>query len=344
MELGTQLQQRVLSLENIKTTQAHEITSLKKRVKKLEKKKGSKRTHKLKRLYKVGLSAKVVSSKDEAGLGDQEDVSKQGRIIDNIDADEGVTLVDETQGRNDEEMFDTGVLDGEEVFAGQDMAEKEVSAADPVTNDGEVVTTVSTAATITPEEVTLAQALMEIKTSKPKAKGIIFKEPSESTTTTPTPNSYSSTIITEKQEANVALVKEWYDIQAKIEADQLLADRLQAREQEELTINERAKLFQQLLEKRRKFFAAKRAEEKRKRPPTKAQKKSIMSTYLKNMDGYKHNQLKNKSFNDIQKLFNKEMKRVNTFVDMDTELVEGTDKKESSKKAEVMEESNSKRA
>ncbi|GJS79439.1 hypothetical protein Tco_0729320 [Tanacetum coccineum] len=49
------------------------------------------------------------------------------------------------------------------------------------------------------------------------------------------------------------------------------ADRLQTREQEELTIEERAKLFQQLFEKRRKHFAAKRAEEKRNRPPTKAQ-------------------------------------------------------------------------
>ncbi|GJS99781.1 hypothetical protein Tco_0820951 [Tanacetum coccineum] len=49
-----------------------------------------------------------------------------------------------------------------------------------------------------------------------------------------------------------------------------------------------------------------------------------MSTYLKNMAGYKHNQLKNKSFDDMEKLFYKAMKRVNTFVDMDTELVEGS--------------------
>ncbi|GJR26925.1 reverse transcriptase domain-containing protein [Tanacetum coccineum] len=68
-----------------------------------------------------------------------------------------------------------------------------------------------------------------------------------------------------------------------------------------------------------------------------------MSTYLKNIAGYKPNQLKNKSFDDIHKLFDKAMKRVNTFVNMDTELVEGTEMKESSKKAEVMEES-SKRA
>ncbi|GJY66601.1 hypothetical protein Tco_0468839 [Tanacetum coccineum] len=50
-----------------------------------------------------------------------------------------------------------------------------------------------------------------------------------------------------------------------------------------------------------------------------------MSTYLKNMAGYKNNQLKNKSFDDIQKLFDKAIKRVNTFVDMDTELVEGSE-------------------
>ncbi|GJX81828.1 hypothetical protein Tco_0331309 [Tanacetum coccineum] len=326
MELCTQLQNRVLNLENTKTTQAQEITSLKKRVKKLERRKKS-RTQGLKRMYKVGLSAKIISSDDES-LGDQEDASKQERIIDNIDADEGVTLVDETQGKNDKEIVETvegaeyvvsGVLDGEEVFAGQDMDEKEVSVIDPVTTAGEVVTTVSTTATITPEEVTLAQALVKEKAEDEER------------------------IAREKQEANVALVEEWNDIQAKIKADQLLAERLQAREQEELKIDERAKLFQQLLEKRRNFFAAKRAEEKRNKPPTKAQKRSIMSTYLKNIAGYKHNQLKNKGFNDIQGLFDKEMKRVNTFMDMDTELVKGTDQKESSKKAKVMEENSSKR-
>ncbi|GKA19570.1 hypothetical protein Tco_0699485 [Tanacetum coccineum] len=94
MEFCTKLQQRVLDLENTKTAQAQEITSLKLRVKKLEKKGGS-RTHKLKRLYKVGRSARMVSS-DEASLGDQEDASKQRRKIDDIDKDAEITLVDET--------------------------------------------------------------------------------------------------------------------------------------------------------------------------------------------------------------------------------------------------------
>ncbi|GJR94223.1 hypothetical protein Tco_0266397 [Tanacetum coccineum] len=64
-----------------------------------------------------------------------------------------------------------------------------------------------------------------------------------------------------------------------------------------------------------------------------------MSTYLKHMARYKQNQLKNKNYDEIQKLFNKAMTRVNMFVDMDTELV-----KESSKKAEMVQESSSKRA
>ncbi|GKC61016.1 hypothetical protein Tco_1088614 [Tanacetum coccineum] len=163
MELCTNLQNRVIDLEKTKTSQAQEITSLKRRVKRLEKKGGS-RTHRLKRLYKVGLSRRVESS-DEEGLG-EEDVSKQGRKIDDIDVDEGITLVDETaenQGRfNDEEMFDTGVLDDEEVFAEQEVAAKD----------------------LTVDEVTLAQALAALKSTKPKAKGIVFRKPGESTTTT----------------------------------------------------------------------------------------------------------------------------------------------------------------
>ncbi|GKD94942.1 hypothetical protein Tco_1374779, partial [Tanacetum coccineum] len=49
-----------------------------------------------------------------------------------------------------------------------------------------------------------------------------------------------------------------------------------------------------------------------------------MSTYLKNMARYKHNQLKSKSYDEIEEMFDKEMKRVNTFVDMNTELVKGS--------------------
>nr|GEU86036.1 hypothetical protein [Tanacetum cinerariifolium] len=74
-------------------------------------------------------------------------------------------------------------------------------------------------------------------------------------------------------------------VDAAHSSDYQLAQRLQAEEQEQLTDAEKAKLFMKLLEKKRKFFAAKRAEEKRNKPPTKAQQRSLMCTYLKNING-----------------------------------------------------------
>ncbi|GJX36252.1 hypothetical protein Tco_0247809 [Tanacetum coccineum] len=98
-------------------------------------------------------------------------------------------------------------------------------------------------------------------------------------------------------------------------------------------------MFVELMDKIKKHFARLRAEEQRRKPPTKAQKRNTMSTYLKNMAGYKQNQLKSKNYDEIHKLFDKSMTRVNMFVDMNTELV-----KESSKKAEMAQKSSSKRA
>ncbi|GKA35498.1 hypothetical protein Tco_0721989 [Tanacetum coccineum] len=120
-----------------------------------------------------------------------------------------------------------------------------------------------------------------------------------------------------------------------MDVDFQLAQQMQTKEQEQLSIKEKSKLFVELLEKRKKHFAALRAQEKMIKPPTKAQKRNIMSTYLKNMAGYKHNQLKSKSYDEIQEMFDKEMKRVNTFVDMNTELVKSSETrtKGSSKRA-----------
>ncbi|GKE51345.1 hypothetical protein Tco_1486501 [Tanacetum coccineum] len=69
MELCTTLQNRLLDLEKTKTTQQNEIASLKRRVKKLEKK-SRLRTHKQKRLYKFSLTSRVESSRDEEILGE----------------------------------------------------------------------------------------------------------------------------------------------------------------------------------------------------------------------------------------------------------------------------------
>ncbi|GJU40315.1 putative ribonuclease H-like domain-containing protein [Tanacetum coccineum] len=124
--------------------------------------------------------------------------------------------------------------------------------------------------------------------------------------------------------------------------DAITLPKLQAQKQEELSVEEKATLFQQLLEKRRKHFVAKRAEEKRNKPPTKAQQRKIMCTYLKNMEGYKFKDLKSKGFDSIQEMFDRAFKRVNTFEDFRTNLLEGKEKRaetelviESTKKQKV---------
>ncbi|GJX40435.1 hypothetical protein Tco_0255425 [Tanacetum coccineum] len=265
------LSQRILDLENTKTSQAVEITELKKRVKKLEGKRKLKPPG-MKRLFNIGRSAQVVSSEDE-GLGAQEDASKQGRKIADIDDD------------------------------AKDVVEKEFSTAE-VTTDSTTTTTV--------DELTLAQILIEIKEAKPKAvttaatttttavtrpkaRGVIVQEPSEFTTTTSPlqpsqlphakdkgkakmvepekivkpekPLKKKDQIIQRKEDANIA---EWDNVQAMMDADYELAARLQAEEQGELTIEEKSRLFMELMNKRKKHFVRLKAEDQRRKPPTKA--------------------------------------------------------------------------
>nr|GEX70479.1 hypothetical protein [Tanacetum cinerariifolium] len=80
-----------------------------------------------------------------------------------------VNTLGKNQGRyDDQEMFDTDVLNDEEVVV-------------------ETVVTDATTTVVSIDDITLAQALVEIKTSKPKARGIIMQEPSETPTTTTIP-------------------------------------------------------------------------------------------------------------------------------------------------------------
>nr|GEW81987.1 retrovirus-related Pol polyprotein from transposon TNT 1-94 [Tanacetum cinerariifolium] len=111
-----------------------------------------------------------------------------------------------------------------------------------------------------------------------------------------------------QEETNIALIKTWDNIQAKIDADHQLAERSQAQEQEELSDAKKATLFVQLWEKRRKHFEAKRSEEKRNKPPTQAQKRKIMCNYLKNMEGYTLKQLKLKEFMKFKRCLTEHLK------------------------------------
>ncbi|GJT20089.1 hypothetical protein Tco_0878795 [Tanacetum coccineum] len=342
---------------------AQEITSLKRRIKRLENKNRSK-THGLKRLYKVGLSARIESSEDE-GLG-EEDASKQGRI-------DGDKVIVETEVASKDVNLSVDEVTLAQALAALKSAKPKADKVMLQEPEQGTITTTTAATTVT------------TASTRPKAKGLVIHEEEQATTPIVSSQQPSHVKVQDKgkgimeepekptkrkdqirhdeevaqrlqaqmqaeleeedrlvrQREEEANIVSWDNVQAMIDVDYQMAQQMQAEEQEKLSIEEKSKLFVQLLEARKKHFAAIRAKEKRNKPPTKAQKRNTMSTYLKNMARYKHNQLKNKSFDDIQKLFDKAMKRVNTFVDMDTELVEGSEVRA---EAEIAQESSSKRA
>ncbi|GKB63398.1 hypothetical protein Tco_0919584 [Tanacetum coccineum] len=92
---------------------------------------------------------------------------------------------------------------------------------------------------------------------------------------------------------------------ARIEADRLLAEKLQEEEREQFTIEERAKFLHDTIAAQRKFLAQQRSEAIRNRPPTKNQLRNQMMTYLKHVGNFKHSDLKTKKFEEIQALYEK---------------------------------------
>ncbi|GJT61302.1 ribonuclease H-like domain-containing protein [Tanacetum coccineum] len=111
--------------------------------------------------------------------------------------------------------------------------------------------------------------------------------------------------IAEEQAANEALIRNFDDIKARIEADRLLAEKLQEQEREQFTIEERAKFLHDTIAAQRKFLAQQRSEAIRNRPPTKNQLRNQMMTYLKHVGNFKHAELKIKKFEEVQALYEK---------------------------------------
>nr|GEV49758.1 hypothetical protein [Tanacetum cinerariifolium] len=100
------------------------------------------------RLVRAATTASSLEAEHDSG----EDASKKRRKINDIDADEDITLVND---QDDAKMFDVNDLHGEDVFVEKNVADKEVTDAGEV-NAASIATTDSAAATITTEEITLA--------------------------------------------------------------------------------------------------------------------------------------------------------------------------------------------
>ncbi|GJT99829.1 hypothetical protein Tco_1110168 [Tanacetum coccineum] len=147
-------------------------------------------------------------------------------------SDDPLLSVDETQGRSDDaEMFDTDTLIGNEVFAKNDMIEKD---QDVIPKEVSIVAPSTTA--VSPPVITESTATTAPSTI-PKDKGITFRDASESTTRTPT--SLSSSSIKDKGNAKMDEPKVPLNKKDQIALDEEMARNLEAQIQAELIKEER---------------------------------------------------------------------------------------------------------
>ncbi|GJX92984.1 hypothetical protein Tco_0347570, partial [Tanacetum coccineum] len=282
----TNLLNRVLALETSKTTQDLVIKKLKKKVKSLEKKQRA-RTPGMK-LFKIGTSRRKSL--------DKENVSKQGRNL-----------------------------------KIRPMFEKFSAASASVTTSGVSISTTeprtpptTTTNAFEDEDLTIAQELIKMRSQKVKEKEVALRdmeasarsttilltiafrdveESTRSTTILPTidPKDKGKGIMIARERAaqeeasNASLILEFDDVQARMDADALLAVRLQEEEREQFSIDEQARFLVETIAEKKRF------------------------TY---------NQLKNKSLEEIQKLYEREQKWINDFVPMDSEMVKDSGKKD----------------
>ncbi|GJW85853.1 hypothetical protein Tco_0158998, partial [Tanacetum coccineum] len=300
--LCTNLSNMVLALEASKNAQAVEIIKLKTRIKKLKKKRHPIISH-----HKAWLrSASRLSMKRK--LGRKESVSKQGRKIAKLEPEPTLDAFDDldADGRDYMETKDVVKEGWQSNETGEFNKGSELSTAKPDVDADrqedsavEPRTPPTTTSIFNDEDITMAQTLIKMKEEKAKEKGVSNKDvedssrPTRSTLTlkplpTIDPKDKCKSVLEEpepakkmtrkvekerhkEEEASKAAIAEMYDkVQAGIGADAL------------------------------KFRVAQRSVEIRSRPPTKSQLTNLMMTYLKNMGGYKHSQLKAKSFEEIK--------------------------------------------
>nr|GEW32109.1 putative ribonuclease H-like domain-containing protein [Tanacetum cinerariifolium] len=265
-------------------------------IKRLKKK--VKRLEKKQRARNPGMKLFKIGTSKKKTL-DKERVSKQGR--DESNRTDELNLSDKGSGKT-------------KVFDYTTAAEKDVNAAKPVSTAGDAVNaasldvivagpSTSTAENIFEDEITtMDDTLMAIRRTRPRTTSVVIHDVEEE------PKRATLPPIVQSQDKE----------QAQFKRDQRTA---------------REKAAEQEAKERKRFFAAQRAEQIRNKPPTKAQLRNKMVTYLKHMGKYTHNQLKSKSFEEIQMLYEKEQKWINDFVPMDSEEVnDSKHQAESSKK------------
>ncbi|GKB54987.1 hypothetical protein Tco_0905740 [Tanacetum coccineum] len=195
---------------------------------------------------------------------------------------------------------------------------------------------VSTAASRTPptttvfddEDVTMAmaQTLINMKEGKAKEKGGAIKDVEVSSKPETEPVEKTKKKVQGdaqiERDVEVALrlqVELDEELKAMIYADYETGLPRMTKEEQEKYQLKKGRLLEEFFERRKKQLAAERAEAIKNKPPTKTQLRNLIMTYLKNIGGYKHSQLKGKSYEEIQGLYERQQKKIQDFTPMDSE-------------------------
>ncbi|GJS38139.1 putative ribonuclease H-like domain-containing protein [Tanacetum coccineum] len=177
MDLCTKLSDRVLDLETIKTAQAKEIGSLKKRVKKLERKR---------KLKTLGINLFKIGTFKRRSLGFDADMDEVFKDVE-VDAEQVISAAANEVSTGD--TINTGSTEVNTASASVTTVGVSISTAKPITTASVNITTAklitpSTIATIVfeDEDLTIAQTLVKMRSEKSKVKGVVIQEPSETAT------------------------------------------------------------------------------------------------------------------------------------------------------------------
>ncbi|GJR67065.1 hypothetical protein Tco_0013130 [Tanacetum coccineum] len=140
------------------------------------------------------------------------------------------------------------------------------------------------------EMMTIADTLVAIRSTRPRTTSVVIRDVEEE----PRRHHLAN---------DAALIEQMEDVQARMDADILLKERLQQEEREQFTIEEKSRMLVDMIAERKRFFAAQRAAEQRSKPPTKSQMEEIGC--------------------------------VNSFIPMDSEVVKDSGKKDDSSSKEA---------
>ncbi|GJS56675.1 hypothetical protein Tco_0651459 [Tanacetum coccineum] len=266
-----------------------------------------------KEIEENALSTEEVLSTDKEGVStDIEKVSTDRPIVSTdgfkVSTDKHIEGTDEqVEGTEEKNEGTEEQNEGtEEIFEGTEEhiegTEEQVESTDghkkgteeEITPQATQTSTQTPTSMIFGDDETIAKVLLNMSqakaVSKEKEKGVELED--------------LRNLIAEENAANEDLIRDFDDIKARIEADRLLAEKLQEQEREQFTIEERAKFLHDKCCSK-KFLYSTKIRAKRNKPPTKNQLRNQMMTYLKHVGNYKHAELKIKKFEEVQALYEK---------------------------------------